>query len=65
MDGKINVANAVFEEVKVIFALVEPQVRKRQERLERERRWMPALLLGAVVVEVVLTLLGLYAIAGL
>jgi uncharacterized membrane protein YccC len=64
MDGQINVANAVFEEVKVIFALVEPQMRKRQERLERERRWMPALLLGAVSVGVVLTLLGLYAIAG-
>jgi hypothetical protein len=59
MDGQINVANAVFEEVKVIFALVEPQMRKRQERLERERRWMPALLLGAVVLGVVLTLLGL------
>ena len=64
MDGQINVANAVFEEVKVIFALVEPQVRKRQERLERERRWIPALLLGAVLVGVLLALLGLYAIAG-
>ncbi|MBI5984401.1 hypothetical protein H8J65_14760, partial [Clostridium perfringens] len=64
MDGQINVANAVFDEVKVIFALVEPQMRKRQERLERERRWMPALLLGAVLLGVVLTLLGLYAIAG-
>ena len=64
MDGQINVANAVFEEVKVIFALVEPQVRKRQGRLERERRWMKALLLGAVLVGVLLTLLGLYAIAG-
>lgn len=62
MDGQITVANAVFEEVKVIFALVEPQVRKRQERLERERRWMPALLLGAVMLGVVPTLLGLYAI---
>lgn len=64
MDGQINMANAVFEEVKVIFDLVEPQVRKRQERLERERRWMPALLLGALSVGVALTLLGLYAIAG-
>lgn len=64
MDGQINVANAVFEEVKVIFALVEPQMRKRQERLERERRWIPALLLGAVWVGALLTLLGLYAIAG-
>lgn len=64
MDGQINVANAVFEEVKVIFALVEPQMRKRQERLERERRWIPALLLGGVWAGVLLTLLGLYAIAG-
>jgi hypothetical protein len=57
MDGQINVANAVFEEVKVIFALVEPQVRKRQEKLEGERRWIPALLLGAVLVGIALTLI--------
>jgi hypothetical protein len=56
MDGQITVANAVFEEVKVIFDLVEPQMRKRQEKLERERRWIPALLLGAILVGVVLTL---------
>ena len=29
MDSQIGVANAVFEEVKVIFALLEPQMRKR------------------------------------
>ena len=57
IQDQIELVGDVFEEVKVIFALVKPQVQKRHEKLERQRLWMPAMLLGAVLIGVALTLI--------
>jgi len=62
MDGQLKVTGDVFETVQEVFALIRPRERERQERMERQGRWMPAYLAGAVVVGIALTLLGIHIV---
>lgn len=64
MNSQLTVMDEVFQEVIPFLRIIGPRELKRRERLERLRRWMPAMLLGAVSVGVVLTALGLHAVGG-
>ena len=58
MGGQIEVVNLVFQEVVPFLRIIGPREVERREKLERLRRWLPALLGVAFALGVVLTLVG-------
>jgi len=57
INTQLDIGNGVFELMKPLLEERLPEAVKRRERLERLRRWMPVMLLGAVLVGVGLTLI--------
>jgi hypothetical protein len=62
MGNQLDVVGDVFRLMQPLLEAMGPQERKRRERLERQRRWMPVLLAGAVVAGILLTLLGMHVV---
>lgn len=54
--------DGLLREMRPLIAITGPRELKRREVLERQRRWMPGLLAGAIVAGIVLTLLGMHVI---
>ena len=62
MGKQLDVGSEVFRLMQPLLDAMGPRERKHREMLERQWRWMPAFLAGAVVVGIVLTLLGIHVV---
>lgn len=64
INNQLEIGNDVFELMKPLLEDQRPEALKRRERLERLRRWLPAMLAGAFVLGGVLVRIVSYAADG-